>query len=234
VVSALEKAGVFRLRGVLIGTVAFQTYSAALGVPFGGASVGTEDVDIAQFSNISVAVGDRTPPLLDVLREADRTFRPVPHIVDGRRVTRYQAKDRLRVDFLTPNEGPETSAPRSLPALRTDAEPLRFLDFLINEPEPAVVLHGPGVYVLVPAPQRFAVHKLIVSRRRSAGNPKRDKDVAQASALLGVLAEKRPFELREAWDEANARGAIWRKLIAEAMPLLPERTRQVVLRAVEA
>jgi hypothetical protein len=234
IVEALAAAGAFRLRGVLVGTVAFQTYAPILGVPLRGSFLRTGDVDIAQFRNVSVAINDRIPPLLEVLRAVDPSFRAVPHNVDGRRVTSYRAQGDMRVDFLTPNEGPETSAPKSLPALRTDAEPLRFLDFLIHEPEPAVVLHGSGVYVLVPAPHRFAIHKLIVSRRRSAGNPKRDKDVAQASALLGVLAEKRPFELREAWDEANARGAIWRKLIAEAMTLLQERTRQAVLRVVEA
>jgi hypothetical protein len=32
VIAALAKAGVFRLRGILVGTVAYQTYAAMLGV----------------------------------------------------------------------------------------------------------------------------------------------------------------------------------------------------------
>ena len=122
----------------------------------------TGDVDIAQFEYISIAVGDKTPPVLDVLKEVDQTFRPVPHVHGEHNVTSYQAKEGLGVDFLTPNEGPDTDAPQRLPALQTDAEPLRFLGYLIREPEPAVVLHGAGVYVAVPAPERYAVHKLIV------------------------------------------------------------------------
>ena len=220
VVAALAKVGVFRLRGVLVGTVAFQTYSAMLAIPLGGSAVGTDDVDIAQFRSISIAVGEKTQPMLETLKDVDKTFRPVPHMIDGRRSTRYQAKSGLRADFLTPNEGADTSDPQSLPSLRTDAEPLRFLDFLIRDPEPAVVLHGSGVFVLVPSPQRFAVHKLIVSRRRSAGNPKRDKDLKQASLLIDALAASRPFELRDAFKEAMSRGAAWRRALVEAISTL--------------
>ena len=114
IVAALAKAGVFRLRGVLIGTVAYQTYSAMLGVRLSAGSLQTGDVDIAQFKNVSVAIGDSTPPVLDVLKEVDKSFRPVPHVVDGRRVTSYAAKGGLRVDFLTPNEGGETGKPQAV------------------------------------------------------------------------------------------------------------------------
>ncbi len=103
----------------------------------------------------------------------------------------------------------------------TDAQPLRFLDFLIHDPEPAVILYDAGVYVLVPAPERYAVHKLIVSRRRKEGEAKRDKDAQQAEALLNILIDKRPYELKAVWDEAYARGATWQKLIGEGLTQLP-------------
>src|SRR6266550_2355267 len=70
-------------------------------------------------------------------------------------VPSYAARGGLRVDFLTPNEGGETGQPQALPALRTDAQPLRFLDFLIHEPEPAVILHHAGIFVQVPTPARL-------------------------------------------------------------------------------
>src|SRR4051812_41672652 len=107
VLAALAKAGVFRLRGVLVGTIAFQTYPSMLGVRLPGALLQTGDIDIAQFKNASVAVGDSTPPVLDVLKDVDTTFRAIPHVVDGRRVTSYAAKGGVRVDFLTPNTGRE-------------------------------------------------------------------------------------------------------------------------------
>lgn len=232
IIAALATAGVFRLRGVLVGTVAFQTYQAMLGVRLPAAPVQTGDVDIAQFKTVSVAVEDNTPPVLDVLKEVDKTFRPVPHFVDGRRVASYTAKGGMRVDFLTPNEGEDTGEPQSLPALQTDAQPLRFLDYLIYEPEPAVIMHHAGIYVHVPAPARFAVHKLILSRRRREGEAKRGKDIKQAEALLRALAEIRPHDLKEAWDEARKRGPKWRQLLDEGLSDVPGYTRDLTLKTV--
>lgn len=234
IIAALAIAGVFRLRGVLVGTVAFQTYQAMLGVRLPASPVQTGDVDIAQFQTVSVAVEDSTPPVLDVLKEVDKTFRPIPHIIDGRRVTSYTAKGGMRVDFLTPNEGEETGEPQSLPALQTDAQPLRFLDYLIYEPEPAVILHDAGIYVQVPAPARFAVHKLILSRRRREGAGKRSKDVQQAEVLLRALPEIRPHDLKQAWDEARARGPRWRQLLNEGLGELSGFARDLTLKTVGA
>jgi hypothetical protein len=233
IVAALAKAGVFRLRGVLVGTVAYQTYAAMLGTRLPFPNLQTGDVDIAQFKNVSVAVEDRTPPVLDVLKEVDKTFRAVPHIHDQRNVTSYLAKGGMRVDFLTPNEGPDTDIPQPLPAFQTDAEPLRFLDFLIHNPEEAVVLHGAGIYVLVPSPERYAVHKLIVARRRREGAAKRDKDVQQSAALLNILIEKRSHDLNLAWSEAFSRGQSWRQLLIEGLSLLPPATRDLLIKMLD-
>lgn len=232
IIAALATAGVFRLRGVIVGTVAFQTYQAMLGVRLPTAPVQTGDVDIAQFKTVSVAVEDSTPPVLDVLKEVDKTFRPIPHLVDGRRVTSYTANGGMRVDFLTPNEGGETGEPQSLPALQTDAQPLRFLDYLIYEPEPAVIMHDAGIYVQVPAPARFAVHKLILSRRRREGEGKRGKDIKQAETLLRALADMRPHDLKQAWDEARKRGPKWRQLLDEGLSDVPGYTRDLTLKTV--
>jgi hypothetical protein len=233
IVAALAKAGIFRLRGVLVGTVAYQTYSAMLGVKLPNPILQTGDVDIAQFRNVSVAVSDQTPPVLDVLKEVDSTFRAVPHVSDGRRSTSYSSKGGLRVDFLTPNEGPDTDKPQALPAFRTDAQPLRFLDYLIHEPETAVVLHDAGIYVLVPAPERYAVHKLIVARRRREGTAKRDKDRQQAEVLLDALAQKRPHELRAAWEEAYGRGQTWQQLLLEGLAQLALGARDGTLKTID-
>jgi len=232
VVAALAKAGIFRLRGVLVGTVAYQVYSPMLGVRFPHAILQTEDVDIAQFQNVSVAVEELIPPVLDLLKSVDETFRPVPHMHE-KTVASYVAKGGLRVDFLTPNEGGDTDIPQPLRAFQTDAEPLRFLDFLIHEPESAVLLHNAGIYVLVPSPQRFAVHKLIVSRRRRQGAAKRDKDVKQSAALLEVLNDKTPYELKSAWEEAYRRGSTWQNLLSEGLGSISAPTRDRVLRTIE-
>jgi hypothetical protein len=192
----------------------------------------TGDVDIAQFKNVSVAVGEKTPPAIEVLKGIDKTFRPVPHIHNERNATSYINKAGFSVDFLTPNEGPDTDVPQRLAAFQTDAEPLRFLDYLIHDPEPAVVLHEAGIYVLVPTPERYAVHKLIVSRRRRPGAAKQEKDIQQAAALLDILGQKRPYELKAAWEVAFQRGEKWRQLLGEGLSRLPPATRDLTLKLV--
>ena len=100
-IAALAKVGVFRLRGVLVETVAYQTYSAMLGVRLPAALIQTSDIDVARDANISAAISDVTTPLSDVLRQVDASFRPVPRINSARAVT-YANAHGPRVDFLTP------------------------------------------------------------------------------------------------------------------------------------
>jgi hypothetical protein len=233
IVAALSRAGVFRLGGVLVGTVAYQTYSAMLGVLLPKRSVQTIDVDIAQFKNVAIVAEERLPPILGVLKQVDRTFRDVPSL-HGPRATSYQGSGGIRVDFLTPKTGPDTDGPERLPALGTDAQPLRFLDFLIRDPQPAVLLHGAGVYVQVPAPERYAVHKLIIAQRRPVGAAKRDKDLVQARALLAVLSRNHAQSLQIVWREALGRGKKWRTLIGQSLGSIDASVRDQVLKAVGA
>jgi hypothetical protein len=232
VVAALERAGVFRHRAVLVGTVAYQTYSAMLGVRLSGATLQTGDVDIAQHRTISIATKDSTPPPLEVLKRLDASFRAQPH-PSSRRSTAYVAAGGLRVDFLTPNRGADTEEPEPLPSLATDAQPLRFLDYLIHEPLRAVLLHEAGVPVNVAAPARYALHKLIISQRRREGE-KRGKDIAQSEALLNILTERGVSDLRLAWRDAWERGKSWRMLLGQGLGSIGVQLRDRTLRVVGA
>ena len=86
--------------------------------------------------------------------------------------------------------------------------------------------------VSVPAPARFALHKLIVSRRRRDGDAKRDKDLAQAWTLLDALVRRRPADLRAAWVEATGRGRTWQRLLAEGLAGIDPRVQEKVLATV--
>lgn len=227
VVEAMEQAGLFRLRAVLVGTVAYQTYSAQLGVRLPGAAMQTGDADFAQFHSISVGVDDTMQPILDVLRGLDPTFRPVPHLADGRQSTQYANDAKYKVEFLTPNTGSNdySDKPAAMPALGgAAAQPLRYLDFLIHEPVRSTMLHKSGIPVIVPSPQRYAVHKLIVAQDRqpdAEGQAKRDKDIMQSRSLFEAMAiTRRQDELAEAFHEAWIRGPHWRTGIAAGLKLL--------------
>ncbi len=231
IVQALSEAGFFRLRGVLIGTTAFQCYSAVLGLRLPGAIMQTGDADFALFHSIVTQVGDEMPPVLSVLREVDPTFREVPHQSDGRFTTKYASRSGYKVEFLTPNTGSSDhdGKPTRMPSLGgAAAEPLRLLDFLIYQPVRAVMLHGAGVPVLVPAPERYAIHKLIVASRRHTDNDglgKSRKDIFQSETLmLGMIQMRQREALAEAYIEAWDRGAAWRDAMRESLRTLDDET----------
>ncbi|MHC1549768.1 nucleotidyltransferase family protein [Phyllobacterium sp. K27] len=236
IVEALSNAGIFRLRAVLIGTVAFQTYSGILGIRLPSAVMQTGDADFAQFHSISVNVQDTIPPILEVLRTVDASFRQIPHQGDPLRTTQFQNSDRYKVEFLTPNTGSDdfVGIPADMPALGgAAAEPMRFLDYLIYEPVRTVLLHKSGVVVNVPTPERYAIHKLIVSARRrndSDGIQKRDKDVQQAGLLIEALvATRRQSDLAMAFAEAWNRGASWQEAIRRGASFVGEKGRDALL-----
>ena len=233
VLDALSRAGLFRLRGVLVGTTAYQIYSGLLGVRLTGSAMRTEDVDLAQFPSISVHVGDRlNTPFLEVLQEVDPTFRPVPGL-HGSAATTFAAAAGLRIELLAPNEGAERDTPLDLPAIGAQGQPLRYLDYLIYDEMPAVLLYGAGVLVNVPQPARFAIHKLIVARNRTGpGQAKIEKDLAQARELLLVLSEMRPYDLAEAIAEAHDRGQHWCRDIEDGLSLIDPSDRQTMMTAI--
>jgi len=237
VIEALAAGGLFRLRAVMVGTVAYQCYSGVLGVRLPAASMMTGDVDLAQDFAVSHEVADTIPPVLETLQKIDPEFRAVPHMADKARVTAFQNREGYRVEFLTTHRASDefTGKPSTMPALGgASAEPLRFLDFLIRDPIRSVMLHRGGVTVTIPAPERYAVHKLIVAtRRRNEGVSvlKRDKDVRQAASLIEALTQtRRQQELSEVWVEAWGRGDAWREALKEGASLMP-RDAQALLRA---
>ena len=120
VLAALADAGAFRLRAVVVGSLAFQCYLPMLGFRAPGAAARTGDVDIGQFPAISIAVGDRIEPdPLSVLKSVDPAFEAVPSPFDPRRTLRYAirggSEERFVVDVLAPMLGP----PRDLSTSHT-------------------------------------------------------------------------------------------------------------------
>lgn len=223
---ALSRAGVFRLRGVLVGTHAYRCYPAILGSDLVEAHAPTQDIDIAQSFPISIAIDDHVDPKISEALRAVGGFKPRPGLHPAKPTSWRDAESGLIVEILTPNEGPDRDSPMELPALETYAQPLRFLDFLIYEPIPAAVLYRYGVLVNVPRPARYAVHKLIVAtRRNNVSAEKATKDIRQAAELIGILSEAEPDELHNVWIQAYERGKKWRDALESGMRRLPANIR---------
>jgi hypothetical protein len=237
VVEALASAGLFRLRGVLVGTVAFQCYAAHLGIRLPMAAILTGDADLAQDYAISSEVEDSIPPIVALLQSIDPSFRAVPHVSGSPRSNAFRNSTGYRVEFLTTNRGSEDYAdqPAQMPALGgASAEPLRYMDFLIRDPVRTILLHGAGVSVVVPDPSRFAVHKLIVAGRRqddAGGRAKKEKDLRQAGMLFEALQETGAGrDLADALYEAWGRGPSWRSAITAGVDAVQKQYQPAVHR----
>lgn len=223
ILNAMAKIGVFRLGGTIVGTHAFRLYEGELGLRYSfDQSAQTDDLDIAQFERLSLALDDSVDtPLPETFR--DLAFAPVPSL-DGAAVWKWkQSRTETLIEFLTPSFRPEEDI-RDLPALGVSAQSLHFLNYLIADPIKAAVLYRSGVLVQIPRPERFAIHKLIVADRRRGGPDalKSVKDRAQAAFLISVLAEDRPDDLAEAYEAAIGNGVKWRDRIAASLKRMPQ------------
>lgn len=237
IIEALSRAGFFRLRGVLIGTLAFQCYGGILGTRISGTILQTSDADLAQFYDVSHLIGDSIPPILDVLRKVNPTFTPIPNVFYPNRATRFGTDTGYLVEFLTPNRGSDDNQgkPAEMPALGgASALPLRYLDFLIRDPIRSVVLYKGGVPVSIPSPERYAIHKLIVAVRRTQEPAKSPKDIAQAEQLIRACLFQRSFALFEVWEEACGRGPSWRDLLRRGRAMLSADVRDAFILSLES
>ena len=218
----LAASGTFRLGGTLVGTHAFRQYEGELNIRIGLTDIiQTSDIDIAQFERLSLALADQIEtPLSKTF--ADLNFEPQPTL--SRSVWRWrQTRSNTLIEFLTPSFRDDEDI-RDLPALGVSAQSLHFLNYLIAGPIPAAALYRSGVLVQIPRPERYAIHKLIVADRRRGGPDaiKSLKDRLQATFLIRALAEDRPDDLREAYEDAVGSGPAWRDHIARSLARLPE------------
>lgn len=221
-IAALARAGTFRLGGVLVGTTAFRLYEGELGLRLSlDQTASTNDIDIASFEKLSLALGDTVEPALhDVLGEFN--FTPVSSL-DNKSVWRWrQSPSETLVEFLTPSFDEEEGI-RYLPALGVSAQSLHHLNYLIGDPLYAGAVYREGILLRIPRPERFAVHKLIISSRRKDGpeSLKAKKDLLQAEFLITALAEDRPADLAEAYNNAVERGPRWREHLDRSLEKSP-------------
>ncbi len=213
VLKAFAESGIFHLNGVLVGTHAFTVLGNLLGVRWKNSAAKTHDIDIASGSRMSVAIPHIQADLPRTLERLEMGFLPVPQLDPKNPSTSFKVRGKaLRVDILTPEVSSTDRGPVFISAFKVAAQPLRFLDYLIENPEKGAIVNGGGVLVNVPTPARYAFHKLIVSGERGVVmHDKIEKDLLQAAQVFSALADERPGDLLLAWDEIKRRGPSWVK-----------------------
>ena len=91
----------------------------------------------------------------------------------------------LILEFLVPARGKDNNKPFPIKQLGINAQGLRFMDMLCRNP---VQTFFDAIKVKIPHPADFALHKLLVAKRRKEKG-KAEKDKIQAIALLKALHE---------------------------------------------
>lgn len=235
VLRVLADASVFRAGGVLVGTQAFTSIANMLGVSFEKESLRTADVDVAHDLSIPLGLSERPDAdILVKLRAQDPAFFAVPGIDSRDPSTSFKVRGRdLRVDFLTPAPRRATTPkPIYLPHLGVAAQPLKGLDYVIEETVDAAVIAGSGIRVNVPTPARFALHKLWLAGVRPASeSAKAKKDIRQAEQVLEVLVDDRPADIIQAWEALRHRKSLARgskSALRTVSPVLKNRLLQLL------
>jgi hypothetical protein len=179
----------------LIGYHAYGALLNARGVK--AVPYATEDVDIARREALALP---GIPAFLEMLRATGIEFFEVPSLKRGGAATPFAEPggSRLRVDLLVPSTNDEYPT-IPVPELKAHAKGLPYLAYLLGPSQEVPVLstHG-SVMVRVPVPERYALHKLIVSQLRSKTSSKPEKDIRQAATLIDALAERFPGAIEDA------------------------------------
>lgn len=225
VINRMSDFGFFAAGGVLVGTHAFAGYANTLGVRWVGSDK-TMDVDPAMpGKNVSIALpGSPDLNLHDALSTFEAGF--IPTQSDGKAGATYILKGdpHFQIDFLT-TLGRGGTKPQKIKVLGVTAQPLKFLEYLLEHPTQTVLFDRLGhvCVVSVPAPERYAIHKLIVyGERTTRFRTKARKDLDQAAALFDYFGAHDRRALAEAWRDATRRGAGWRTRLREGLVALQQ------------
>lgn len=233
VIRRLAEYGFFRAGGLLIGTHAFQALGNLLGVRWQSGER-TLDVDFAHAGkNVSLALPASIR--IDVhgaLESLEMGLLPITQF-NGAMGAQYRNPDdaELRLDFVTSRTRNAGQAV-VMPDLNLALEPLKFMEYSLQDTTQGCVLgRGGCCMVNLPAPERYAVHKLIVYGERPVSQrAKSGKDIFQAACLAEYfLATGRQAEFNSAWRDALSRGKGWQmrawqgqKALLRAAPELAE------------
>jgi len=181
-------------KAILIGSHAFNAIGNNLGVTW-DAGFETKDIDLGRMIKVSCPPSNRTS---DILIKAG--FRPVYSLNHKHEPTTFIHKNGMKIDFLTPMLGKPTKEPALLHGAGVHAEPIRFLEYLIKDPQQASIMTRNGILVDIPQSARYALHKCIVYQYRK-DDSKRYKDLLQAESILSVLEERSPHMIVNAWED---------------------------------
>lgn len=125
VLEVLAQSGVFLSGGMLIGSHAFNTYANMLGVHWDTAAIRTQDMDLASYRKMEIALRQDAPNVQSVLLDSGLGFFAIPALDPKAPSTSFKLRGReFHVDLLTPAQGKESGEPVHLAHFNTYAHPM--------------------------------------------------------------------------------------------------------------
>lgn len=219
----MADAGLFSSGGVLVGSFAYSCYGNMLGVSLSEDLAKTEDMDFSVEKRLEIGI---VRSMLDEVKEVDRTFSTPRQINPSLPPFEVVASDGFKVEFLTTKDNALDGSPVLIDRFNLYAQPMEFMDYLIEGAQSAVVCADAGIPIRIPSPGRFALHKLAVSQLRPISfQSKIKKDLAQAASIIEVLVEDNPGDLIMAADALGARGDLFANHVRSGAGKLPAEIR---------
>ena len=229
ILSSLHDSGLFSAGAVLVGTNAFLAFQNVLGIKWNEPAeiLGTNAIDFAQFSRFSVGMPlNVAQDIQDSLENLSANPLYSMHQKGGSCVFQTSiGTPGFQIEFLTPLVGPEPDTKKTLPLpwLGVSAQPIRYMDYLIENPIRAVILLDRGsILANLPNPARYALHKIIVAEKREGTwFQKKRKDRAQAGALIDYFVKNDIGLLDEALEDLYKKHPSWTKIVRKGVSELP-------------
>jgi hypothetical protein len=202
VLSSLHKAGVLT-NCVLIGSWCQDFYRLLWGNPFQIPAATTTDADLLVHKSMKFELS------ADIAAIMEQNGFKIDIHHSG--LMKFIHED-IKFEFLTEAGAKADENVFTFKNLNLTAQELHFMNIPVAY---NFVIPFRDIFIRLPEPEAFALHKLIVSQRRRKAE-KREKDLAAASGLFDYFAtkEKHRKRLKEILDEFP-KG--WRKRIDEAL-----------------
>jgi hypothetical protein len=212
--ASLYLHGLFAAGATLIGSHAFGVLINQMGIRL--AVYATENLDPVRREMLAF---EHLPEknFLEMLRDSGIDFIEVPQLNRKQPSSSFKQRGvpRFHVDLLVPSPDREIGI-IEVPELKAHATALPYLSYVLGQTQIATLLAREGCCpVRVPIPERFAIHKLVVSQLRTGRDAKSDKDIFQAAVVLAALGEKFPGAIETAITDLPVSA---RKFVAGTVP----------------
>jgi len=207
ILSRFEKAGILK-RIILIGSWAIYFYKYYFKSKGYSTYIRTKDIDF----------------LIPIPFKFDKEINVFDLVEDLGFLERYKGSKGyiklehpdLTIEFLVPERGHGYDKPYSIPQLAINAQPLRFLDFLIAN---TISIKAGELHIRLPHPAAYALHKFIIFKRRRKID-KHDRDIEGALRVFReLMRHNRQNEIEDIFNKMHSQ---WRKKVIENLKSINE------------